>query len=227
MRAAGSAQRGSPDVATGLHWRPAVDLGAVVKIGVVEYIKPQEARVVLTPAGARELVARGTPTPAGARELVAPGHDVSVETGAGAGSGYSDDAYAAAGALLADVRNVWQGSELLLKGKEPLPEEYASLSPGLVLFTYLHLAPAPELTSALIESGATCVAYETVETDDHRLPLLAPMSEFAGRLAPQMGAQAREKGRGVPCILLGGVAGVPPGKVAVLGGGIVGYNAAL
>jgi alanine dehydrogenase len=184
-----------------------------VKIGVVKEIKPQEARVALTPAGARELVARG--------------HDVSVETGAGAGSGYSDDAYAAAGALLADVRDVWQGSELLLKVKEPLPEEYASLSPGLVLFTYLHLAPAPELTSALIESGATCVAYETVETDDHRLPLLAPMSEVAGRLAPQMGAQALEKVRGGRGILLGGVAGVPPGKVAVLGGGIVGYNAAL
>src|SRR3954447_19390984 len=192
MRAAGSAQRGSPDVATGLHWRPAVDLGAVVKIGVVKEIKPQEARVALTPAGARELVARG--------------HDVSVETGAGAGSGYSDDAYAAAGALLADVRDVWQGSELLLKVKEPLPEEYASLSPGLVLFTYLHLAPAPELTSALIESGATCVAYETVETEDHRLPLLAPMSEVAGRLAPQMGAHALEKAHGGRGVLLGGVA---------------------
>jgi len=184
-----------------------------VKIGVVKEIKPQEARVALTPAGARELLARG--------------HDVTVEAGAGVGSGYSDDAYAAAGASLADAREVWQGSELLLKVKEPLPDEYSSLSPGLVLFTYLHLAPAPELTSALIESGATCVAYETVETDDHRLPLLAPMSEVAGRLAPQMGAHALEKVRGGRGILLGGVAGVPPGKVAVLGGGIVGYNAAL
>ena len=123
--------------------------------------------------------------------------------------------------------DVWARSELLLKVKEPLPAEYPKLRPDLVLFTYLHLAPAPELTQALIDSGATCVAYETVETDDHRLPLLAPMSEVAGRLAPQMGAHALEKAHGGRGVLLGGVAGVPPGKVAVLGGGIVGYNAAL
>ncbi|MDX6561034.1 MAG: alanine dehydrogenase [Gaiellales bacterium] len=184
-----------------------------MKIGVVKEIKPQEARVALTPAGARELVARG--------------HDVVVEAGAGLGSGFLDDAYVSAGASLAAVDDVWSRSELLLKVKEPLAAEYSQLRPGLVLFTYLHLAPAPELTQALIDSGATCVAYETVETDDHRLPLLAPMSEVAGRLAPQMGAHALEKAHGGRGVLLGGVAGVPPGKVAVLGGGIVGYNAAL
>jgi alanine dehydrogenase len=184
-----------------------------VKIGVVKEIKPQEARVALTPAGARELVARG--------------HDVVVETGAGTGSAFLDDAYVSAGASLASSEDVWNSADLLLKVKEPLAVEYPRLRPGLVLFTYLHLAPAPELTQALIDSGATCVAYETVETDDHRLPLLAPMSEVAGRLAPQMGAHALEKAHGGRGVLLGGVAGVPPGKVAVLGGGIVGYNAAL
>jgi len=184
-----------------------------VKIGVVKEIKPQEARIALTPAGARELVARG--------------HDVVVEAGAGEGSGFPDDAYVSAGAALGASDDVWARSELLLKVKEPLPAEYPKLRPDLVLFTYLHLAPAPELTQALIDSGATCVAYETVETDDHRLPLLAPMSEVAGRLAPQMGANALEKAHGGRGVLLGGVAGVPPGKVAVLGGGIVGYNAAL
>jgi alanine dehydrogenase len=184
-----------------------------VKIGVVKEIKPQEERIALTPAGARELVARG--------------HGVVVEAGAGVGSGFPDDAYVSAGATLARCDDVWSQSELLLKVKEPLPVEYPRLRPGLVLFTYLHLAPAPELTQVLIDSGATCVAYETVETDDHRLPLLAPMSEVAGRLAPQMGAHALEKAHGGRGVLLGGVAGVPPGKVAVLGGGIVGYNAAL
>ena len=184
-----------------------------MKIGVVKEIKPQEARVALTPAGARELVSRG--------------HHVTVESGAGEGSGFPDDAYVSAGAALAACDDVWNASELLLKVKEPLAAEYSRLRPGLVLFTYLHLAPAPELTQALLDSGATCVAYETVETDDHRLPLLAPMSEVAGRLAPQMGAHALEKAHGGRGVLLGGVAGVPPGKVAVLGGGIVGYNAAL
>src|SRR3954454_15557890 len=187
--------------------------GVGVKIGVVKEIKPQEARVALTPAGARELVARG--------------HDVVVEAGAGVGSGFLDDAYVSAGASLSAVDDVWGRSELMLKVKEPLTAEYPRLRPGLVLFTYLHLAPAPDLTQALIDSGATCVAYETVETDDHRLPLLAPMSEVAGRLAPQMGAHALEKPKGGRGRLLGGVAGVAPARVVVLGGGIVGYNAAL
>jgi alanine dehydrogenase len=122
---------------------------------------------------------------------------------------------------------VWGGSELILKVKEPLPAEYGRIRSGQLLFTYLHLAPAPELTQALIDSGATCIAYETVETADRRLPLLAPMSEVAGRLAPQMGAHALERPHGGRGMLLGGIAGVAPAKVVVLGGGIVGYNAAL
>ena len=170
-----------------------------MKIGVVKEIKPQEARVALTPAGARELVARG--------------HDVVVEAGAGEGSGFPDDAYVVSGRRRSRPSTTsGRRSELLLKVKEPLPAEYAQLRPGLVLFTYLHLAPAPELTQALIDSGATCVAYETVETDDHRLPLLAPMSEVAGRLAPQMGAHALEKAHGGRGVLLGGVAGVAAGQ---------------
>ena len=128
---------------------------------------------------------------------------------------------------MADVDQVWESSELILKVKEPLAAEFGRIRRGQLLFTYLHLAPAPELTRALIESGATCIAYETVETADHRLPLLAPMSEVAGRLAPQMGAHALERPQGGRGMLLGGIAGVAPAKVVVLGGGIVGYNAAL
>jgi alanine dehydrogenase len=184
-----------------------------MKIGVVKEIKPDEYRVALTPAGARELVARG--------------HEVVVEHEAGSGSAFADSDYVAAGALLAPVDQVWEVSELVLKVKEPLAAEYARIRRGQLLFTYLHLAPAAELTQALIDSGATCIAYETVETDDHRLPLLAPMSEVAGRLAPQMGAHALERPQGGRGMLLGGVAGVAPAKVVVLGGGIVGYNAAL
>jgi alanine dehydrogenase len=166
-------------------------------------------------------------TPAGARELVARGHEVVVEHEAGAGSAFADGEYVAAGASMAELDEVWGGSELVLKVKEPLEAEYGRIRSGQLLFTYLHLAPAPELTQALIDSGATCIAYETVETADHRLPLLAPMSEVAGRLAPQMGAHALERPQGGRGMLLGGVAGVAPAKVVVLGGGIVGYNAAL
>ncbi|MEO9174249.1 MAG: alanine dehydrogenase [Gaiellales bacterium] len=184
-----------------------------MKIGVVKEIKPDEYRVALTPAGARELVARG--------------HEIVVEHEAGTGSAFADGEYVAAGASMADVDEVWGGSELVLKVKEPLAAEYPRIRSGQLLFTYLHLAPAPELTQALIDSGATCIAYETVETADHRLPLLAPMSEVAGRLAPQMGAHALERPQGGRGMLLGGVAGVAPAKVVVLGGGIVGYNAAL
>jgi len=184
-----------------------------MKIGVVKEIKPDEYRVALTPAGARELVARG--------------HEVVVEHEAGTGSAFADSEYIAAGASTAAVDQVWETAELVLKVKEPLAAEYARIRRGQLLFTYLHLAPAPELTRALIDSGATCIAYETVETDDHRLPLLAPMSEVAGRLAPQMGAHALERPQGGRGMLLGGVAGVAPAKVVVLGGGIVGYNAAL
>jgi alanine dehydrogenase len=184
-----------------------------MKIGVVKEIKPDEYRVALTPAGVRELVARG--------------HEIVVEHEAGEGSAFADGEYVAAGASMADVDEVWGVSELILKVKEPLAAEYPRIRSGQLLFTYLHLAPAPELTRALIDSGATCIAYETVETEDHRLPLLAPMSEVAGRLAPQMGAHALERPQGGRGMLLGGIAGVAPAKVVVLGGGIVGYNAAL
>src|SRR3954453_19361968 len=184
-----------------------------MKIGVVKEIKPDEYRVALTPAGARELVQRG--------------HDVLVEAGAGEGSSFPDDAYRAVGASLASVEEVWADAELLLKVKEPLPEEYPRLREGLVLFPYLHLAASEGLTRALAESGAACVAYETVETDNHALPLLAPMSEIAGRLSAQAGAYFLEKPLGGRGLLLGGVPGVAPGRVLVIGGGIVGYNAAV
>jgi len=184
-----------------------------MRVGVVRELKSDEHRVALTPAGARELRERG--------------HDVLVERGAGVDSSFPDAAYAAVGARLCDADDVWSSAELLLKVKEPLPEEYSRLREGLALFTYLHLAADQVLTRALLASGATCVAYETVQTDDGRLPLLAPMSEVAGRLATQMGAWALEKGQGGRGILLGGVPGVPPGRVLVLGGGIVGLNAAL
>jgi alanine dehydrogenase len=184
-----------------------------MRIGVVKEIKPDEYRVALTPAGARELVQAG--------------NEVLVEAGAGLGSSFPDTAYEAAGARLASAEDVWAESELLLKVKEPIESEYDRLREGLVLFTYLHIAADEPLTRALIESGITAVAYETVETDDHRLPLLAPMSEIAGRLAAQAGAYFLEKPLGGRGVLLGGVPGVASGSVVVLGGGMVGYNAAL
>ena len=184
-----------------------------MKVGVVKEIKSDEYRVALTPAGARELVERG--------------HDVLVERGAGGGSSFPDDAYEAVGATLGSADEVWGDAELLLKVKEPLPSEYPLLRDGLVLFTYLHLAASEELTRALAESGAACVAYETVETNNHALPLLAPMSEIAGRLSAQAGAYFLEKPLGGRGLLLGGVPGVAPGRVLVIGGGIVGYNAAV
>ena len=184
-----------------------------MRIGVAREIKPQEYRVALTPAGALELVQRG--------------HEVVVERAAGVGSGFVDEAYAAVGARLADVDEVWSSADLLLKVKEPIAVEYPRLREGLTLFTYLHIAADEPLTRALLDSGVAAVAYETVETADRRLPLLAPMSEVAGRLAPQMGAWALEKARGGRGILLGGVPGVPPARVVVLGGGVVGLNAAI
>ena len=184
-----------------------------VRIGVAKEIKQQEYRVALTPAGALELVQRG--------------HEVVVEQGAGVGSGFADEAYSSVGARLADVEEIWSSAELLLKVKEPIEPEYGRLREGLTLFTYLHIAADEPLTRALLDSGVTGVAYETVETADRRLPLLAPMSEVAGRLAPQMGAWALEKAHGGRGILLGGVPGVPPAKVVVLGGGVVGLNAAI
>jgi alanine dehydrogenase len=184
-----------------------------MRIGVAKEIKQDEYRVALTPAGAGELRQRG--------------HEVVVEAGAGIGSAFPDSDYVSVGARIATVEDVWASADMVLKVKEPLPEEYGHLREGLILFTYLHLAADEDLTRALMASGATCIAYETVETDDGRLPLLAPMSEVAGRLATQMGAWALEKAQGGRGLLLGGVPGVPPAKVVVLGGGIVGYNAAL
>jgi alanine dehydrogenase len=184
-----------------------------VKIGVAKEIKTDEYRVALTPAGALELARQG--------------HDVLVETGAGVGSAFTDDAYERVGARIASVDDVWAESELLLKVKEPIESEYDLLREGLVLFTYLHIAADEPLTRALVDSGITGVAYETVETQDRRLPLLAPMSEIAGRLAAQAGAYFLEKPLGGRGLLLGGVPGVAPGRVVVIGGGIVGYNAAV
>jgi alanine dehydrogenase len=184
-----------------------------MRIGVAKEIKSQEYRVALTPAGARELVQRG--------------HQVLVEAGAGIGSAFSDDAYERAGAGVVSVDDVWARSDLLLKVKEPIEAEYPRLREGLTIFTYLHIAADEPLTRALVDSGITAVAYETVETDRGALPLLAPMSEIAGRLAPQAGADHLEKPKGGRGILLGGVAGVAPARVLVIGGGIVGYNAAV
>ena len=184
-----------------------------MRIGVAKEIKPDEYRVALTPAGALELVRSG--------------HEVIVETGAGLGSAFSDAAYERVGARLAAVDDVWGSAELLLKVKEPIRPEYGRLREGLLLFTYLHIAADEPLTRALMESGVAAVAYETVETLDRRLPLLAPMSEIAGRLASQAGAYFLEKPLGGRGLLLGGVAGVAPGKVVIIGGGIVGYNSAI
>ena len=165
-----------------------------MRIGVAKEIKTDEYRVALTPAGARELVQKG--------------HDVLIETTAGDGSAMLDDDYARAGARIVSVDDVWQKSELLLKVKEPIAVEYPRLREDLVLFTYLHIAADEPLTRALVDSGIRAVAYETVETQDRRLPLLAPMSEIAGRLAPQAGAYFLEKPLGGRGVLLGGVAGV-------------------
>jgi len=184
-----------------------------MKVGVAKEIKPDEYRVALTPAGALELIHHG--------------HDVLVETRAGEGSAFPDSAYKTVGARIASVDDVWSEAELLLKVKEPIEPEYARLRDDLVLFTYLHIAADEPLTGALVDSGVTAVAYETVETANRSLPLLAPMSEIAGRLAAQAGAYFLEKPLGGRGLLLGGVPGVSPGKVVVIGGGMVGYNAAV
>jgi len=184
-----------------------------MRIGVAKEIKSDEYRVALTPAGARELIQLG--------------HDVLAEARAGEGSAFPDSAYEAVGAQIVPVDEVWDDVDLLLKVKEPVPAEYERLREGLVLFTYLHLAADEELTRALAESGITAVAYETVETSNRALPLLAPMSEIAGRLAAQAGAYFLERPLGGRGLLLGGVPGVAPGKVVVIGGGMVGYNSAV
>ena len=183
-----------------------------MKIGVPKEIKTHEYRVGLTPAGARELVLHG--------------HTVLVEQNAGAGIGCGDDAYRAAGAVLATSEEVFAQADMVVKVKEPQPPEIARLRRGQILFTYLHLAADREQTQGLIRSGATCIAYETVTDAFGNLPLLAPMSEVAGRMAVQVGAHCLEREQGGAGILLGGVPGVPPAKVVVLGGGVAGTNAA-
>ena len=181
-------------------------------IGVPKETKIHEYRVGLIPENVRELVAHG--------------HDVMVETGAGAAIGMSDAHYEAAGArIVPSAADVFAGAEMIVKVKEPLAPERAMLRKGQVLFTYLHLAPDPEQTADLIESGATCIAYETVTSPSGGLPLLAPMSEVAGRMAVQAGAYYLEKTHHGLGILLGGVPGVDPGKVVVIGGGVVGTHA--
>jgi alanine dehydrogenase len=184
-----------------------------VRIAVPREIKNHEYRVALTPAGAHELTQRG--------------HDVVVETGAGLGSAITDEEYLAAGAkVLATADDVWAEGDLVLKVKEPIAEEYPRLREGQVLFTYLHLAADRPLTQALLDSRTTAIAYETVQTANGALPLLAPMSEVAGRLAPQVGAFALMKPSGGRGVLPGGVPGVHPARVVVVGGGVAGLNAA-
>jgi alanine dehydrogenase len=184
-----------------------------MKVGVPSEVKIDEYRVAITPSGVRELTAHG--------------HSVLIEKGAGEGSAISDAEYVEQGAkMLKDADAVFAQAEMILKVKEPQPAEVARLRPGQILFTYLHLAPDPELTVGLVESGATCVAYETVEDSGGRLPLLAPMSEIAGKIATQAGAFMLEKPLGGRGLLLGGVPGVAAGKVMVIGGGVVGQNAA-
>jgi alanine dehydrogenase len=187
--------------------------GEAMRIGVPTEIKPDEYRVAITPAGVRELSARG--------------HEVLVQTGAGEGSAMADEEFQAQGArIVADAPALFAHADLVLKVKEPQPAEVEMLREGQVLFTYLHLAAEPELARRLQRSGATCIAYETVEDGEGRLPLLAPMSEVAGKIATQAGAFMLEKPLGGRGILLGGVPGVAAATVLVIGGGVVGMNAA-
>ncbi|SDN89872.1 alanine dehydrogenase [Lentzea jiangxiensis] len=184
-----------------------------MRIAVPREIKNHEYRVALTPAGAHELTSRG--------------HDVFVEQGAGLGSAITDEEYLAAGAkVLATADDVWAEGDLVLKVKEPIAEEYPRLRAGQTLFTYLHLAADKPLTEALLASGTTAIAYETVQLPNRALPLLAPMSEVAGRLAPQVGAFSLMKPSGGRGVLPGGVPGVAPARVVVIGGGVAGLNAA-
>jgi alanine dehydrogenase len=182
-------------------------------VGVPRELKDHEYRVAITPVGVRELTDAG--------------HQVLVERDAGAGSSIPDEDYVGAGAKIApEPDELWANSDLVLKVKEPIPEEYPRLRSAQVLFTYLHLAANAELTRALCASGITAIAYETVQTEDGRLPLLAPMSEVAGRMAPQAGAHLLEREQGGRGVLMGGVSGVAPARVVVIGGGMAGQNAA-
>jgi alanine dehydrogenase len=183
-----------------------------VKVGIPREVKNHEYRVAITPAGVHELVRHG--------------HDVFVETGAGLGSSITDDEYTAAGAkILASADDVWATGDLVLKVKEPIAEEYHRMREGQTLFTYLHLAASKACTDALIDRKVTGIAYETVEMPDRSLPLLAPMSEVAGRLAPQVGAYHLMRPAGGRGVLMGGVPGVRPANVVVIGGGVSGMNA--
>ena len=184
-----------------------------MKIGVPKEIKTNENRIALVPAGAESLVASG--------------HTVMIEKGAGEGSGFPDSLYTSVGAKIGpDSDTVWREAEMIMKVKEPIKPEWPRMKKGQVIFTYFHFAADKELTLAHIKSGAICIAYETVELPNRELPLLTPMSEVAGRMAVQEGAKYLEKLHGGRGVLLGGVPGVPPGKVVILGGGIVGINAA-
>lgn len=184
-----------------------------MKIGIPKEIKTNENRISLVPAGAEALVGAG--------------HSVIVETGAGLGSGFSDAQYRAAGAQIAkDADTVWAAADLIVKVKEPIEPEWKRIKPGQIIFTYFHFAANEQLTKAHMGSGAVCIAYETVELPSRELPLLTPMSEVAGRMAVQEGAKYLEKLNGGRGILLGGVPGVPPAKVVILGAGVVGVNAA-
>ncbi|SFK09791.1 L-alanine dehydrogenase [Halobacillus dabanensis] len=181
-------------------------------IGIPREIKNNENRVAITPSGVINLINKG--------------HKIRIETQAGAGSNFTDEEYRDAGAeIVVTASDIWANSEMVMKVKEPLPSEYGYFRKGLVLFTYLHLAAEPELTKALVENEVTAIAYETVAVD-RKLPLLTPMSEVAGRMATQVGAQFLEKSFGGKGILLSGVPGVSRGKVVIIGGGIVGTNAA-
>ncbi|MEQ9694491.1 alanine dehydrogenase [Shimia sp. SDUM112013] len=184
-----------------------------MKIGCPTEIKPQEFRVGLMPTAAQEAIANG--------------HEVIVQSGAGAGSGFTDDDYRAAGAVILDTaEEIFASADMIVKVKEPQAAERKMLREGQLLFTYLHLAPDPEQTHDLIASGCTAIAYETVTDAQGGLPLLAPMSEVAGRLAPQVGAWTLQKANGGRGVLMGGVPGVGPAKVLVIGGGVVGTHAA-
>ena len=184
-----------------------------MRIGVPKEIKSQESRVAVTPAGVHQLVQHG--------------HAVLIEAGAGIGSAISDEAYQHAGAtLVGSAAETWGAADLLLKVKEPIASEYQYLRPDMVLFTYLHLAADQPQTEALLSSGATAIAYETVQTDRGALPLLSPMSEVAGRLSALVGSQCLLKHNGGDGMLISGVPGVKPSKVVVIGGGTAGYNAA-
>ncbi len=184
-----------------------------MKVGILKEIKAEENRVGMTPAGVEVLRQNG--------------HMVFVERSAGCGSGFSDDAYLLAGAEMVDrAKDIYAMAEMVMHVKEPLPQEYALIRPDQIVFTYFHLAANETLTRALVKSGAVCIAYETIQKTNGSLPLLMPMSEVAGRMAVQQGAKYLEMAQGGHGILLGGVPGVEPGTVVVLGGGVVGTNAA-